>query len=66
MGVDIDRGVLKAGTPICVFDDKKLKLGVVETIELNKKSIKEARKETGSVAIRIKGPDNIMAGRHFF
>jgi len=89
MGVDIERGVLKPGTPVCVFNDAKLKIGVVESIESNKKSIPFARKETGmsflrnlimnkcyfyklkfififilgSVAIRIKGSGNLMAGR---
>jgi len=37
----------------------------VETIECNHKSLKEARKQNGSVAIRIKGEPNITAGRHF-
>ena len=57
-----------------------MRLGVVENIELNKKPLKEALPATGncfnlkwfphfrfigSVAIRIKGDQNIMAGRHF-
>ena len=36
----------------------------METIELNKKSIKEARAITGSVAIRLNGSSHITAGRH--
>lgn len=40
-------------------------MGVVESIEKDHKSLKEARKETGSVAIRINADEKITAGRHF-
>ena len=40
-----------------------MKIGIVESIELNKKALKEARKETGSVAIRVKTDGNLTAGR---
>lgn len=63
MGVDVLEGVLKVGTPLAVYDKNKLKVGVVESVELNKKSLKEARKETGSVAIRVKTDGNLTAGR---
>lgn len=65
MGVDIERGILKPGTPVCLYNATKLKIGVVESIEANKKSVPFARKETGSVAIRISGSGNLMAGRQF-
>ncbi|EAS07789.1 elongation factor Tu GTP-binding domain protein (macronuclear) [Tetrahymena thermophila SB210] len=65
MGVDIERGTLKPGTQVCLFNHTKLKIGVVESIEINKKSIPFAKKETGSVAIRIGCTSNILAGRHF-
>ena len=65
LGVDVIKGVLRPGTPVCTFNNEKLKIGIVETIEVNKKSIKEARKKTGSVAIRIKGDNNILHGRQF-
>lgn len=55
IGVEVERGVLKIGTPICVYLPNKIKIGVVETIELNNKSIKEARYVTGAVAIRFSG-----------
>lgn len=42
-----------------------MKIGVVESIELNHKKIQEARKNTGSVSIRIKTQSSIMVGRHF-
>ena len=37
----------------------------MESIEINKKSLKEARAATGSVAIRLSGDTNITAGRQF-
>lgn len=60
-------GILKPNTPICVIDKegKVKKIGLVESIEHNKKSIKEAKQLTGSVAVCIKGDSSIMAGRHF-
>jgi len=65
VGIDVERGTLKVGTPVCVFNESKLKLGIVESIERDHKKLNEAKKETGSVAIRIKGPDNIDVGRQF-
>lgn len=65
MGVDVEKGTLRPGTPICVFDEGKLKIGIVESLELNKKKLENATRLTGSVAIRLKGPENIEAGRHF-
>ena len=65
LGIEVERGVLKPKTPVCIFNKERLKLGYIETIELNNKSIKEARKKTGSVAIRIKSPGSILHGRHF-
>ena len=42
-----------------------MKLGVVDSIEHNHKKLKEARKNTGSVAISLIGDSSIMSGRHF-
>ena len=42
-----------------------MKLGNVESIEHNHKKLKEARKNTGSVAISIGGDPSISSGRHF-
>lgn len=64
LGVDVVQGVLRPGTPLCVFARSKLLVGTVETIEANHKSLNEARKPTGSVAVRIKS-DNVALGRHF-
>lgn len=65
LGVDVVEGVLKIGTPLCVVTKECLKLGVVESIESNKKPILEARKKNGSVAIRLKSDPSITHGRHF-
>ena len=65
IGVDIIKGVLKPGTPICVPSKGMVKIGIVESIQMNKKSIPEARKKNGSVAVRIKGDSSILHGRHF-
>jgi len=42
-----------------------LRIGVVESIELNKKSVTRATPKDGSVAIRIGGQNHVMFGRHF-
>lgn len=65
MGVDVEQGLLKVGTWIALYNHTKLKIGQIESIELNKKQLKEARKETGSVAVRVKVVDNLTAGRQF-
>ena len=65
IGVSVTEGVLKIGTPIyCV--EKNLPLGVVESIEREKKPINNVRPNDGDVAIRIKVADSsLAAGRHF-
>jgi len=42
-----------------------LKIGVVESIEKDKKSVTKVYPKDGSVAVRIGGQNNIMFGRHF-
>lgn len=46
-------------------DKDKLRIGYVESIEHNHKKLKEARKETGSVAICIAGDTKIASGKDF-
>lgn len=53
------------GTPLCVPDKDNLKIGVVESIEKDKKSIQSAKPKDGSVAVRISGGGNVTIGRHF-
>ena len=44
---------------------QKMRIGVVESIEANHKTIKEARPSTGAVAIRLKADGKLTAGRQF-
>ncbi|EGR28748.1 hypothetical protein IMG5_169450 [Ichthyophthirius multifiliis] len=55
---EVKQGVIKVGTQLCTYNQEKIKVGIVENIEVNKKSVKEARKENGYITIRIKGSDN--------
>jgi len=65
MGVEVERGILKPGTPVCIPDKQKLKLGVIKSLEKEHKPVKQATKLTGAVAVRIEGDTSIAAGRHF-
>jgi|688.fasta_scaffold2254236_1 hypothetical protein len=49
MGVDIEKGILKIGTPLVVFDKerKSIRLGKVASIEANHKPLTIARKNDG-------------------
>lgn len=65
IGVNVTEGVLKVGTPLCIPMRDSLKLGVVASIECNKKQIKEARTKDGAVAIKIQNNGDVCYGRHF-
>lgn len=66
LGVDVVKGILKPGTPICINGKGNLKIGIVEGIQANHKALKEATRKSGSVAIRVKAADSsILHGRHF-
>lgn len=76
LGVDVENGVLKIGTPLVIYREKdpkdpkkalgpQIKVGYVESIEHNHKKLKEARKTTGSVAISIGGDPSVEAGKQF-
>lgn len=65
VGVDIEEGILKIGTPLYDVDTKKL-LGVVEGIEKNGKPTNDVTKKDGSVAIRIKAShSNVSHKTHY-
>ncbi|AFM98901.1 translation initiation factor IF-2 [Encephalitozoon hellem ATCC 50504] len=68
IGVHIRDGILKVGTPLCVFkEDEVVRLGIVTSIENNKETVKEATKDQ-KVAIKIEAKPNLpprMFGRHF-
>ena len=65
IGLNVVEGVLKPGTPLCIPDRDNLKLGVVTSIESNKKPIPSARANTGSVAVKIANDGSVSYGRHF-
>ena len=65
MGMNVKSGVLKIGTPLCIPDKENLKIGVVESIEKDKKPIQSVLPKDGSVAVRINGANNIQFGRQF-
>lgn len=46
-------------------DKEKVRIGYVDSIEHNHKKLKEARKETGSVAISLVGEPKIQSGKDF-
>ena len=65
IGVNVKDGMLKIGTPLCVPDKDNLKIGTVESIELNKKAVQSATAKDGPVSVRISGQSNVTIGRHF-
>ena len=65
IGVNVTEGVLKIGTPLCIPMRDSLKIGTVQSIEVNKKPLKEARAKDGSIAIKIQNDGSICYGRHF-
>jgi translation initiation factor IF-2 len=65
IGVTVKEGVLRTGTPLCIPDKDKLRLGVVQSMELNKKPMNQVRAKDGSVAIKIINDGSVMYGRQF-
>lgn len=39
IGVEIEEGILKPGTVLCICNEDKTKVGIVESIEANNKSL---------------------------
>ncbi|GFU38600.1 eukaryotic translation initiation factor 5B [Nephila pilipes] len=67
VGVSVEAGILKYGTPLCVPSKEFLEIGIVTTIEVNHKPIESARKGQ-EVCIKIEpsgGEAPKMYGRHF-
>ncbi|CAN8006854.1 unnamed protein product, partial [Ixodes hexagonus] len=67
VGVSIEAGVVKEGTPLCVPSKDFLEIGTVTTIEVNHKQIESARKGQ-EVCLKIEalgGDAPKMYGRHF-
>lgn len=67
IGVMVENGIVKEGTPICVPSKEFLEIGVVTSIEFNHKQVDNARKGQ-EVCIKIEpipGESPKMYGRHF-
>ncbi|XP_053273047.1 eukaryotic translation initiation factor 5B [Pleuronectes platessa] len=67
MGVMVEAGVLKQGTPICVPSKGFVDIGIVTSIEMNHKSVDTAKKGQ-EICIKIEpipGESPKMFGRHF-
>ena len=65
IGVTVKAGILKIGTPLCIPDKDNLRIGRVESIELNAKPLQMAKPTHGGVAVKITGDSSITYGRHF-
>ena len=65
IGVTVKAGILRIGTPLCIPDKEKLRIGRVESIELNGKPMQMAKPQHGGVAMKISGDTSITYGRHF-
>ncbi|TDG53097.1 hypothetical protein AWZ03_000640 [Drosophila navojoa] len=67
MGVMVENGIVKVGTPICVPSKEFVDIGIVTSIESNHKQIEFARKGQ-EICIKIEpipGESPKMYGRHF-
>ncbi|XP_070711766.1 eukaryotic translation initiation factor 5B [Pempheris klunzingeri] len=67
MGVTIDAGVLRQGTPLCVPSKGFVDIGVVTSIEMNHKAVDSAKKGQ-EICVKIEpipGESPKMYGRHF-
>ncbi|XP_016519176.1 eukaryotic translation initiation factor 5B isoform X1 [Poecilia formosa] len=67
MGVSVEAGLLKQGTPLCVPNKGFVEIGVVTSIEMNHKSVDTAKKGQ-EICVKIEpipGESPKMYGRHF-
>nr|XP_046237727.1 eukaryotic translation initiation factor 5B [Scatophagus argus] len=67
MGVTVEAGVLRQGTPLCVPSKGFVDIGVVTSIEMNHKSVDSAKKGQ-EICVKIEpipGESPKMYGRHF-
>ncbi|XP_046394214.1 eukaryotic translation initiation factor 5B [Ischnura elegans] len=67
VGVMVEAGVVKEGTPICVPSKEFVEIGIVTSIEVNHKNVESARKGQ-EVCVKIEaipGEAPKMFGRHF-
>uniref|UniRef100_T1PH61 Eukaryotic translation initiation factor 5B n=1 Tax=Musca domestica TaxID=7370 RepID=T1PH61_MUSDO len=67
MGVMVENGIVKVGTPICVPSKEFVDIGIVTSIESNHKQLETARKGQ-EICVKIEpipGESPKMFGRHF-
>lgn len=64
LGVDVEDGILKVGTPLAIPQLQNLLVGTVVSIERDHKEVDIAKKGQ-SVAVRIQNESNATYGRHF-
>eukprot|EP00922_Rhytidocystis_sp_ex-Travisia-forbesii_P010457 GHVS01015322.1.p1 GENE.GHVS01015322.1~~GHVS01015322.1.p1 ORF type:complete len:817 (+),score=151.77 GHVS01015322.1:51-2501(+) len=64
MGVKVEDGILRVGTPLGVPEKEFLKLGRVTSLEHNKKPVEQATRGM-EVCLKIAGEPNVMFGRQF-
>ncbi|KAL6115113.1 eif5b [Pungitius sinensis] len=67
MGVTVEAGVLRQGTPLCVPGKGFVDIGIVTSIEMNHKSVDSAKKGQ-EICVKIEpipGESPKMYGRHF-
>ncbi|KAM4711215.1 eukaryotic translation initiation factor 5B [Anableps anableps] len=67
MGVSVEAGLLKQGTPLCVPSKGFVEIGIVTSIEMNHKSVDVAKKGQ-EICVKIEpvpGESPKMYGRHF-
>lgn len=65
IGINVKEGILRVGTPLCIPDRDNLRLGVVQSMEINKKPITAARAKDGSIAVKITNDGSVSYGRQF-
>lgn len=65
LGVNVEAGILKIGTPICAFDKDKLKIGKVTGIKKDDKDVTSARKSDGGVSVCIDNDKSVVAFKSF-
>ncbi|XP_066563025.1 eukaryotic translation initiation factor 5B isoform X2 [Amia ocellicauda] len=67
MGVTVEAGVIRQGTPLCVPSKGFVDIGIVTSIEVNHKSVESAKKGQ-EICVKIEpipGESPKMYGRHF-
>ena len=65
LGVNVKGGVARVGTPLCIPDKEKIRIGNITSIQHNGKDVNEGRANMGSITIKVEGEDQILFGRHF-